>query len=85
VYADCKGGSYEVDRVQEKRRIRMGSGRTQWQYLMLWKGYPASDNSWQPAKDIAHLKEDFEREPGVTPPAGTASHIPHLIMEYYVR
>jgi hypothetical protein len=71
VYADRTGAYYEVDRVLGKRRIRMGSGRTQWQYLVSWKGYPASDNSWQPAKDVVHLKEDIERAPDVTPPAGT--------------
>ncbi len=71
MYADRTGAYYEVDRILEKRRIRMGSGRTQWQYLVSWKGYPAADNSWQPAKDVAILKEEIERAPDVTPPAGT--------------
>ena len=30
---------------------------TQYQYLVHWKGYPSSDNSWLPAKELQNAQE----------------------------
>jgi hypothetical protein len=43
---------YEVEKVLKKKQ--MGRGRKT-HYLIKWKGYPTSDNSWEPAE---HLHAD---------------------------
>ena len=45
---------YEVEAVLDKRLVTQGT-RTETQYLIKWKGYPDSDNSWEPAKNVARL------------------------------
>src|SRR6266481_5185525 len=44
---------YEVERIVAHRQF----GRSKWlQYLIKWKGYPKSDNTWEPA-DQVHAPE----------------------------
>ena len=52
---------YEVERI-EKERKRSGKK----QYYVKWKGYPASENSWEPEKSILdkELIADFKRRTG---------------------
>jgi hypothetical protein len=54
---------YEIERILDKQLRRQGRRRVPF-YLVKWKGYPESDNSWEPkacfdgtAKDIL---ADFE-------------------------
>ncbi|KAF9107459.1 hypothetical protein BGX29_006326 [Mortierella sp. GBA35] len=51
-----KGGEYEVERVVGHRRERR-----KLEFLLKWKGYPASKNSWQEKDDVHcdHLVEAY--------------------------
>ena len=40
---------YEVEKILDKKQ--KGKGRETY-YLIKWKGYPASDNSWEPASEV---------------------------------
>lgn len=44
---DPDDGQFEVEELIEKRRFYRGV-----QYLVKWRGYPDSENSWQKRKDI---------------------------------
>ena len=50
---------YVVEKVVDKRRVR---GRVE--YLLKWKGYPSSDNSWEPENNCGcpELIEAFEKK-----------------------
>ena len=43
---------YKVEAILKHRK----RGRRYW-YLVHWKGYDASDNSWIPKRDLIHLEE----------------------------
>ena len=47
---------YEVNEILAKRRHRY---KCQHQYLVSWKGYPGSDNSWV-SKDDLHALEPLQ-------------------------
>ena len=51
-------GHYEIELILASRPTR---NRKSTQYLVKWKGYPASENSWIPAKELTHAKELLER------------------------
>src|SRR5579863_10670853 len=40
---------YEVEQIRSHRRH---GRRKQLQYLLKWKGYPESDNTWEPADQV---------------------------------
>lgn len=44
---DSDDGQFEVERLIGKKRVGRGV-----QYLVKWRGYPDSENSWQKKKDI---------------------------------
>ena len=46
---DPEDNQWEVERLVSKRRI----GRVVW-YMVKWRGYPASENTWEKKKDIHH-------------------------------
>ena len=51
---------YEVEKILDKRTYRR-----QVQYLVKWQGYPDSDNTWIPLRDLDHACEavqDFENQ-----------------------
>ena len=52
-------GVFEVEEIRDKRRRY---GRTE--YLLKWKGFPESVNSWQPEENIFDrtMVEDFEKQ-----------------------
>lgn len=53
---------YEVEKIL-KRRIK--NGRVQ--YFLKWKGFPDSDNSWEPASNVTEdLVNEFEKTNGPT-------------------
>jgi hypothetical protein len=45
---------YEIKSILMARPTR---NRKSTQYLIKWKGYPASENSWLPEKELTHAKE----------------------------
>ena len=53
---------YEVESIRDTRKI--GRGR-KLQYLVHWKGYPISDDSWVDAKDMnaPELVKEFHNHP----------------------
>ena len=49
-----------MDRILDSRLVRR-----KLQYLVQWKGYDVSHNSWEPADHVVHAKqlvEDFHRQ-----------------------
>jgi hypothetical protein len=47
-------GHYEIEDILMARPTR---NRKSMQYLIKWKGYPASENSWLPEKELTNAKE----------------------------
>ena len=43
---------FEIETIVSHRRKG-----NQWQYLIRWKGYPTSDNSWEYEDNLEHSKE----------------------------
>jgi Chromo (CHRromatin Organisation MOdifier) domain len=58
VILDCEHEFFEVEDILDGKRK---NGK--WKFLVLWKGYSASDNSWEPEENILnceHLIQDFK-------------------------
>jgi hypothetical protein len=54
-------GHYEIESILMARPTR---NRKSTQYLVKWKGYPESENSWLPEKELSHAQEllmEFKR------------------------
>jgi hypothetical protein len=47
-------GHYKIKSILMARPTR---NRKSMQYLIKWKGYPASEHSWLPEKELSHAKE----------------------------
>jgi hypothetical protein len=47
-------GHYEIESILMARPTR---NRKSTQYLVKWKGYPESENSWLPEKELSHAQE----------------------------
>src|SRR5260221_5720337 len=47
-------GHYEIERILTSHPTR---NQKSTQYLVKWKGYPDSENSWIPEKELSHAKE----------------------------
>ena len=60
---------YEVEKIIDAKQKGRGS---KWYYLIKWKGYPASDKSWEPENNVQGskqlIKEFWERNPGQRKP-----------------
>ena len=55
---------YEVESIRSHRHH---GPRRQLQYLLKWKGYPESDNTWEPAMQVhvpQLIQEYLQRNPG---------------------
>jgi Chromo (CHRromatin Organisation MOdifier) domain len=47
-------GHYEIESILKARPTR---NKKSTQYLIKWKGYPESENSWLPEKELTHTTE----------------------------
>jgi Chromo (CHRromatin Organisation MOdifier) domain len=47
-------GHYEIKAILKARPT---CNKKSTQYLIKWKGYPESENSWLPEKELTHAKE----------------------------
>ncbi|MGQ3168987.1 MAG: chromo domain-containing protein [Hydrogenophaga sp.] len=45
---------YEVERIVNHRHVRAGKAT---EYLVKWKGYDDSDNSWEPANQLGNASD----------------------------
>ncbi|KAJ9511094.1 hypothetical protein QJQ45_013151 [Haematococcus lacustris] len=45
---------YEVERIVNHRHVRAGKAK---EYLVKWKGYEESDNTWEPASNLANAPD----------------------------
>ena len=53
-------GHYEIEKILQAHPTR---NKRSMQYLVKWKGYPDSENSWLPARELTHAQElvcDFQ-------------------------
>ena len=61
---------YEVERIMDRRKTAVGL----WEYLIKWKGYPESENSWEPTPNItAATLRAFWKRVGIMNPRKRAS------------
>jgi hypothetical protein len=51
-------GHYEIEAILIARPTQ---NRKSMQYLIKWKGYPASENSWLPEKELTNAKELLDK------------------------
>ena len=60
---------YKVEKVIDVKQI---GKKHKWHYLIKWKGYPTSDNSWEPENNVQGSKklieEFWKRNPGQRKP-----------------
>ena len=52
VYADQRGGIYEVETILAKEKV----GKS-WRYLLKWTAYDDYENTWEPLANIRHLTD----------------------------
>jgi hypothetical protein len=58
LYADKRGGVYEVEAIIAKKRV----GKS-WRYLVKWMGYDETENTWEPLAHVRHLADDVAAAP----------------------
>jgi hypothetical protein len=51
-------GHYKIEEILQECPTR---NRKSTQYLVKWKGYPDSENSWLPAKELTHAKDALRK------------------------
>ncbi|XP_078524379.1 chromodomain Y-like protein 2 [Lissotriton helveticus] len=49
----ASGDLYEVERIVDKRKNKKGK----WEYLIRWKGYGSSEDTWEPEHHLLHCEE----------------------------
>eukprot|EP00884_Botryococcus_braunii_P013727 jgi/Botrbrau1/22355/Bobra.0002s0033.1 len=58
LYADKRGGVYEVEAIIAKKRV----GKS-WSYLVKWAGYDETENTWEPLAHVRHLADEVAAAP----------------------
>jgi hypothetical protein len=56
VYLPDGSLGFEAERVLEGRKVKR-RGRWVWEYLVLWRGQPVSEASWEPAGNLSECPE----------------------------
>ncbi|XP_063801441.1 chromodomain Y-like protein 2 [Pseudophryne corroboree] len=57
----ASGDLYEVERIVDKRKSRKGK----WEYLIRWKGYGSSEDTWEPEHHLQHCEEFIDEFNGL--------------------
>ncbi|XP_056382115.1 chromodomain Y-like protein 2 isoform X1 [Hyla sarda] len=57
----ASGDLYEVERIVDKRKSRKGK----WEYLIRWKGYGSSEDTWEPEHHLLHCEEFIDEFNGL--------------------
>src|SRR6266478_476394 len=70
---------YEVERIVTRRQFRRSK---QLQYLIKWKGYPESDNTWEPA-DQVHAPELIKHYQSAEAHQSSTAHLQSAIRKMH--
>uniref|UniRef100_A0A8D0SX75 Chromodomain Y like 2 n=2 Tax=Sus scrofa TaxID=9823 RepID=A0A8D0SX75_PIG len=57
----ASGDLYEVERIVDKRRNKKGK----WEYLIRWKGYGSTEDTWEPEHHLLHCEEFIDEFNGL--------------------
>ncbi|KAM9301481.1 chromodomain Y-like protein 2 [Gastrophryne carolinensis] len=57
----ASGDLYEVERIVDKRKNKKGK----WEYLIRWKGYGSSEDTWEPDHHLLHCEEFIDEFNGL--------------------
>ncbi|XP_075045088.1 chromodomain Y-like protein 2 [Mixophyes fleayi] len=57
----ASGDLYEVERIVDKRKNKKGK----WEYLIRWKGYGSSEDTWEPEHHLQHCEEFIDEFNGL--------------------
>ncbi|XP_044126609.1 chromodomain Y-like protein 2 [Bufo gargarizans] len=57
----ASGDLYEVERIVDKRKNKKGK----WEYLIRWKGYGSSEDTWEPEHHLLHCEEFIDEFNGL--------------------
>ncbi|XP_068116073.1 chromodomain Y-like protein 2 isoform X2 [Hyperolius riggenbachi] len=57
----ASGDLYEVERIVDKRKNKKGK----WEYLIRWKGYGSSEDTWEPEYHLLHCEEFIDEFNGL--------------------
>ncbi|KAH0507421.1 Chromodomain Y-like protein 2 [Microtus ochrogaster] len=55
------GGEEKVERIVDKRKNKKGK----WEYLIRWKGYGSSEDTWEPEHHLLHCEEFIDEFNGL--------------------
>jgi hypothetical protein len=51
---------WEVERVVDMRKVKSGH-RVHTEYLVLWKGYPDHEKTWEPAQHLKNAQDKIKQ------------------------
>nr|4HAE_A Chain A, Chromodomain Y-like protein 2 [Homo sapiens] len=60
-FQGASGDLYEVERIVDKRKNKKGK----WEYLIRWKGYGSTEDTWEPEHHLLHCEEFIDEFNGL--------------------